>query len=83
MTDLALAHLEKLILLFRHFEGLNGLRDALLSEVARFVLARLTPAKIDGVRATGTASRRRIGAVAQSVHRRFGRSRRHVSRLAP
>src|SRR5688572_9993113 len=44
---LTLAHLEKLILLFRHFEGLNGLRDGLLSEFARFVFPRLTPAKIE------------------------------------
>ncbi len=43
---LALAHLEKLILLFRHFEGLNGLRDKLLSEVAQFVFTALTPEKI-------------------------------------
>ncbi len=43
---LALAHLEKLILLFRHFEGLNGLRDKLLSEVTKFILTRLTPKKI-------------------------------------
>ncbi len=43
---LALAHLEKLVLLFQHFEGLNGLRDKLLSEVASFVLSRLTPEKI-------------------------------------
>ncbi|HWL53574.1 MAG TPA: glycosyltransferase [Chthoniobacteraceae bacterium] len=41
------AHFEKLILLFRHFEGLNGLRDALLSEVARWVLGGLTPEKIE------------------------------------
>src|SRR3954471_12204396 len=44
---LTLAHFEKLILLFSHFEGLNGLRDQLLSEVTRFVLDGLTPAKID------------------------------------
>jgi glycosyltransferase involved in cell wall biosynthesis len=44
---LALAHIEKLVLLFRHFEGLNGHRDRLLSEVARHVLTTLTPAKID------------------------------------
>jgi len=43
---LALAHVEKLVLLFQHFEGLNGLRDKLLSEVAAFVLTRLTPKKI-------------------------------------
>ena len=38
---------EKLILLFRHFEGLNGLRNALLSDVTRHLLGRLTPEKID------------------------------------
>ena len=43
---LALAHVEKLVLLFQHFEGLNGLRDKLLSEVATFVFSRLTPKKI-------------------------------------
>lgn len=40
-------HLEKLILLFKHFEGLNGLRDALLSDLAQHILGQLTPAKID------------------------------------
>lgn len=44
---LSAANLEKLILLFRHFEGLNGLRHALLSEVARGLLGGLTPEKID------------------------------------
>jgi glycosyltransferase involved in cell wall biosynthesis len=44
---LPLAHVEKLVLLFRHFEGVNGLRDELLSEVAQFVFGALTPAKID------------------------------------
>src|SRR5438874_5622529 len=29
------SHLERLILLFKHFEGVNGLRDALLSELAQ------------------------------------------------
>ncbi len=43
----ALGHLEKLILLFRHFEGLNGHRDALLNEVARPLFTSLTPARID------------------------------------
>jgi glycosyltransferase involved in cell wall biosynthesis len=41
------AHLERLILLFKHFEGVNGLRDALLSGLARKLLADLTPAKIE------------------------------------
>ena len=41
------SHLERLILLFKHFEGINGLRDALLSELARDLLSSLTQAKID------------------------------------
>ena len=39
-------HVQKLILLFKHFEGINGLRDALLSDTARFVLRSLTPETI-------------------------------------
>src|SRR5437667_3106115 len=41
------SHLERLILLFKHFEGLNGLRDALLSELAMKLLGNLTPEKVD------------------------------------
>src|ERR1700681_139131 len=41
------SHLERLILLFKHFEGLNGLRDALLSELAQNLLGSLTAEKID------------------------------------
>ena len=41
------SHLERLILLFEHFEGLNGLRDALLSELAQHIFGNLTPQKID------------------------------------
>ncbi|MEO7168017.1 MAG: glycosyltransferase [Chthoniobacterales bacterium] len=44
---LSTSHLERLILLFQHFEGINGLRDKLLSELTRHVLSQLTPAKID------------------------------------
>jgi glycosyltransferase involved in cell wall biosynthesis len=40
-------HLEQLILLFKHFEGINGLRDALLSELAQILFKRLTQEKID------------------------------------
>lgn len=40
-------NLEKLILLFRHFEGLNGLRDGLLSEVTQYLTQGLTPEKIN------------------------------------
>jgi glycosyltransferase involved in cell wall biosynthesis/predicted metal-dependent phosphoesterase TrpH len=41
------AHLEQLILLFKHFEGINGLRDALLSDLAQSLFKTLTPAKIE------------------------------------
>ena len=40
-------HVQKLVLLFKHFEGVNGLRDTLLSEVARFVFRSLTPDRIE------------------------------------
>jgi glycosyltransferase involved in cell wall biosynthesis len=39
-------HVQKLILLFKHFEGVNALRDSLLSEVIRFILRALTPEMI-------------------------------------
>jgi glycosyltransferase involved in cell wall biosynthesis len=41
------SHLERLILLFKHFEGVNGLRDALLSDLAQELFGNLTPDKID------------------------------------
>ena len=41
------SHVERLILLFKHFEGINGLRDALLSELAQDILGELSPQKID------------------------------------
>lgn len=41
------SHFERLILLFKHFEGLNGLRDALLSQLTTELLAGLTPQKLD------------------------------------
>jgi glycosyltransferase involved in cell wall biosynthesis len=40
-------HVERLLLLFRHFEGINGLRDALLGDLLQPLLASLTPAKIE------------------------------------
>jgi len=42
----AASHLEKLLLLFKCFEGINGLRDSLLSDTFRFLAASLTPEKI-------------------------------------
>jgi glycosyltransferase involved in cell wall biosynthesis len=44
---LDVAHLERLILLFKHFEGINGLRDALLSTLARDLLSGLTREKVE------------------------------------
>ena len=44
---LKMAQVEKLVLLFQHFEGLNGLRERLVSDVAQFVFAHLTPEKIE------------------------------------
>src|SRR6266403_228642 len=41
------SHLERLILLFKHFEAVNGLRDALLSELAQNLFGSLTREKID------------------------------------
>ncbi|PZR75057.1 MAG: histidinol-phosphatase [Chthoniobacterales bacterium] len=44
---LEVSHLERLILLFKHFEGINGLRDALLSVLARDLFSGLTPQGIE------------------------------------
>src|SRR5712671_2771392 len=41
------SHLERLILLFKHFEGVNGLRDALLSELAEELFSSLTQKRIE------------------------------------
>src|SRR4029077_16766366 len=45
--NLDASHLERLILLFKHFEGINGLRDSLLSDLAQNLFGSLTPEKID------------------------------------
>ncbi len=44
---LSLAHIEKLTLLFRHFEGVNGHRDALLNEVTRHAFSGLNRERIE------------------------------------
>ena len=54
---LGISHIEKMILLFRHFEGVNGTRNALSSDVMRFITARLTAEKIDEL-----ANRHRLAA---------------------
>jgi glycosyltransferase involved in cell wall biosynthesis len=47
-------HFQKLLLLFRHFEGINGRYPALLSDTARFALGGLTSRHIERfVAATG------------------------------
>ncbi|HST29971.1 MAG TPA: glycosyltransferase [Chthoniobacterales bacterium] len=43
------SQIERLILLFKHFEGINGLRDALLSELAQQLFGSLTPKKIEQI----------------------------------
>ena len=43
------SHLERLILLFKHFEGVNGLRDALLSDLALELFGSLTPEKVEAL----------------------------------
>src|SRR5438105_8647290 len=43
------SHLQRLILLFKHFEGINGLRDALLSVLARELLSGLRPETIEAM----------------------------------
>jgi glycosyltransferase involved in cell wall biosynthesis len=42
-------HLEQLILLFKHFETINGLRDALLSDLIQTLLKKLDPPKIEAL----------------------------------
>src|SRR5438046_5745618 len=44
---LTASHLERLVLLFKHFEAVNGLRDSRLSDLAVKLLRELTPAAID------------------------------------
>lgn len=42
----SVGHWKRLVLLFRHFETRNGLRDGLLGDAAEFALGRLTPERI-------------------------------------
>lgn len=44
---LSLPQVEKLVLLFRHFEGVNGLRERLLNDVTQQVLGQLTESKLE------------------------------------
>ncbi len=44
---LSAAHVEKLLLLFRHFEGINGLRDSMLSRSFETIVRSLTPERVE------------------------------------
>jgi glycosyltransferase involved in cell wall biosynthesis/predicted metal-dependent phosphoesterase TrpH len=44
---LTTAHVEKLFLLFKHFEGINGLRDAMISRAFGTLVEALTPERIE------------------------------------
>ncbi len=48
---LTLHHIEKLLLLFKHFEGINGLRDSLLSQTLSHIVSSLTPHTIEQIAA--------------------------------
>ena len=66
------AHVEKLLLLFRHFEGLNGLRDKLLSDVATLSSAEPHAGGDDGARQSSRPRADACRAVAENPHRRIG-----------
>ncbi len=75
-------HLEQLILLFKHFEAINGLRDALLSDLTQTLSETVDPGED---RRAGKSSRSRAhasGAVEENLRRRLGRSRRTIRRLS-
>lgn len=46
---LTVEHFEKLILLFKRFEGINGARDPRACDLAKAVFAQLTPEKIEAL----------------------------------
>ena len=76
------SHLERLILLFKHFEGINGLRDALLSDArAKLLFGSLTPQKIDELANRHNLAADPSRAVAENFRRRLGRSRRPIRRV--
>ncbi len=74
-------HLEQLTLLFKHFEAINGLRDALLSDLAQTLFRQLTPAKIDEFCESSQPCADTCGAVEKDFRRRLGRSRRTICRF--
>ncbi len=71
---LGAAHVEKLILLFEHFERLNGLRDRRLGELLDFYLDRLTSEQITrladkhGIEPAGKAPWTRFGVGGSDDH---------------
>ena len=69
-------HLEQLILLFKHFEGINGLRDALLSDLAQTLFKQLTPAADRRICKSSRCGAYARGAMEKNPGRRLRRSRK-------
>ncbi len=63
---LTLDQFEKLILMFKHFEGLNGARDAILSSLAVDICRHLTPEVI-----THLADRHNMSPLVEKPHIKF------------
>ncbi len=63
---LSVDHWERLVLLFRHFETVNGLRAPVLGQVAEFALTRLTPEDIERF-----ATRRKLAPLWEEPWRKF------------
>jgi len=74
-------HLEQLILLFKHFEGINGLRDALLSDLTQTLFKQLTPEQIDVFANRHGCGAYARGAMEKNPGGRLRRSRRAVCRV--
>jgi glycosyltransferase involved in cell wall biosynthesis len=71
---LTVEHFERLVLLFRYFEGRNGNREPLAQEVSNQCLTSLTPEKIDEL-----ANRHNLAPTHANAHRKvfFGASDDH------
>lgn len=63
--QLTVDHFEKLILLFRCFEGINGNREPLAQTIANLCLTALTPEKIDEL-----ANRHNLAPTHDNAHRK-------------
>jgi hypothetical protein len=63
---LTVEHIERLVLLFRYFEGRNGNREPLSQEVGDLIFASLTPEKIDEI-----ANRHNLAPTHANAHRKI------------